>query len=454
MSDRFDLAVIGSGPGGYVAAIRGAQLGLRTVVVEGGTLGGRCLNYACIPAKAVLRAADVLDEVRESARYGVLVDSYRVDFSAVREWREDTVASLTGGVRGLLKKNGVEVRYGTGRLTGSGVAVDGEALSARAIILATGSVPKALPGLDLGGRVLGTEEAWGLEELPGRIAVVGAGASGVELASAYCRLGSEVQLIEAEDRVLPTEDGDISAIVERKLRQQGVSVHTGASVSEVEPRSDDIVFSVDGHTKRADWVAVSVGRRPDIDAHELAEASMALDEHGLIMVDEHQRTTAEGFWAIGDLVPGPALAHKASEEAIIAVEDVAGESPEPVNHNLIPRVTFCAPPVASVGLTEAQARGRGYDVRIGTARYGAVGAGTIHGERDGLVKLVGDARYGELLGAHIVGSRAAELIQELVTAQALEGGPPELAVLSHGHPTLSEAVQEAARDAQGWMVHG
>lgn len=454
MSERFDLAVIGSGPGGYVAAIRSAQLGLRTVIVENDALGGRCLNHACIPAKAMLRAADVVDEVRGAAQFGVYVNSHHVEFPAVRAQRDDVVATLTGGVRGLLRKNGVEVRHGRGRLTGNGgVTVDDHQLTARAVVLATGSIAKTVPGIEFGGRVIGTEQAWALDELPNRIAVIGAGASGVEIASAYARLGSEVLLIEATDRILPGEDSDISALADAKLRQQGVSVHTGASIVEPEQSSDNVLFTVDGHSERVDWLVMAAGRRPDLEALDLNTAQVVLDDRGLIAVDTRLRTTAEDIWAIGDLVPGPALAHKASEEGILAVEDAAGMNPEPLNHRLIPQATFCAPPVASVGLTETQARDQGYELLVGTARYGSVGAGTVFGERDGLVKLIGEARYGELLGAHIVGVKAPELIQELVTTQALEGGLPELATTVHGHPTLSETIQEAARDAQGWMVH-
>ncbi|GAA3561544.1 dihydrolipoyl dehydrogenase [Amycolatopsis ultiminotia] len=454
MSERFDLAVIGSGPGGYVAAIRGAQLGLRTVVVERDALGGRCLNYACIPAKAVLRAADAVDAIRGAARFGVHADNPRVEFTGVRAWRDDVVSTLTGGVRGLLRKNGIEVRHGHGRLTGNGgLLVDDHQLTARAIVLATGSVATTVAGIEFGRRVIGTEQAWALDELPGRIAVLGAGASGVEIASAYARLSSEVLLIEATDRILPAEDADISALVDRKLRDQGITIHTAATVAEPSQDNHSVSFTVDSHTERVDWLVVAAGRGPDTEGLDLAAGQVELDEHRLIAVDAHLRTTAEGVWAIGDLVRGPALAHKASEEGILAVEDAAGRSPEPLNHRLIPRATFGAPPVASVGLTEAQARDQGYDVRVGTARYGSVGAGTVLGDRDGLVKLVGEARYGELLGAHIVGAKATELIQELVATQALEGGLPELATTIHGHPTLSEAIQEAARDAQGWMVH-
>ncbi|ABH00671.1 dihydrolipoyl dehydrogenanse (plasmid) [Rhodococcus jostii RHA1] len=455
MSDAFDLVVIGSGPGGYVSAIRGAQLGLRTAVVEGNALGGRCLNYACIPAKAVLRAADVLDEVRHASQFGIHVGTPRVSFDEVRARRDEVVASLTGGVRGLLKKNGVEVKHGWARLAGDGaVTVDGETVHGRAIVLATGSVARPLPGLDFHGRVIGTEQAWALDALPDTIAVVGAGASGVELASAYARLGSKVRLIEASDRILPAEDADISAIVHAKLRRQGIAISTGVTVSDTEQSTDAVSFTVDGRTEQTTWLVVAAGRSPDTDSLALDTAGVELDDRGLIRVDERLRTTAPGIWAIGDLVRGPALAHKASEEGIIAAEDAAEHIPEPLLHNLIPRATFCSPSVASVGLTEEQARQQGYEVVVGTARYGAVGAGTVLGERDGLVKLVGDAKYGELLGAHIVGAKATELIQELVTARALEAGLPEIATIIHGHPTLSEAVSEAARDAQGWMIHG
>src|SRR5436305_938145 len=345
MADSYDCIVIGSGPGGYVAAIRAAQLGFRTTVVEkDDVVGGRCLNYACIPAKAVLRTADVLSEIRDADEFGLKVKEPKVDFPGVAERRDKVIKTLTGGVSGLFKKNSIEVITGHGALTADGnVKVggdfDGRELEAKVVVLATGSVARPVPGAQFGGRVIDTAGAWLQGELPGSIAVIGAGASGSEIASAYARLGTETTLLEALDRVLPTEDA-------------------------------------------------------------------------------------------------------------------AGLDTDPISYIDVPRATFCKPNVASFGLTEAEARDQGHDVTVGKVPYGAVGGGTVYGDRQGLVKIVGDQRYGELLGGHIIGAKATELIQELVNAKQLEGGYPELAHTVHGHPTLAEAVMEAARAADGWLVHG
>jgi dihydrolipoamide dehydrogenase len=455
-SSSFDTIVIGSGPGGYVAAIRAAQLGMKTAVVEKDTVGGRCLNYACIPAKAVLRVADVLSEVREAGEFGIKVADPEIDYGAVMQRREKVITTLTGGVSGLFKKNKIELIEGEARLAGSGtVAVGDQTYEAKHIVLATGSVKKPIPGASFGGRVIGTEEAWALSELPRRIAVVGAGASGAEIASAYARLGTEVMLFEALDRVLPTEDADISKLAERGLKKQGMQIFTKTFVQDVETGADSVSFTYNGEKGEVDWLIIAAGRGPDVEALGLADAGVEVDEKtGLLKVDGAQRTTASGIWAIGDIVPGPALAHKASDEGVIAVEDAAGLETHPISYPDIPRATFCTPNVASFGLTEEQARDAGHDVVVGKVQYGAVGAGTVYGDRTGLVKIVGDRKYGELLGGHIVGSKSTEMIQELVNVKALEGGYPEVARMIHGHPTMSEAVMEAARAADGWLIHG
>jgi dihydrolipoamide dehydrogenase len=487
----YDCIVIGAGPGGYVTAIRAAQLGLRTVVVERDRVGGRCLNYACIPAKSVLRSADLLSEVRDAEEYGVRVAGVEVDYPAVQRRRERVVSTLTGGVRTLFQKNKIELIEGEATLlpavgaeatamalaapAGAGSSVPAEnrggspaangrasarvrvgeqELAAGTVVLATGSVPRGIPGVALGGRVLGTEEAWALPELPGRLAVVGAGASGAEIASGFARLGSEVILLEALERVLPTEDADISRLAERGFKQQGIQVHTGTAIEAVAADERRVTFSDAGTQSEVDYVVIAAGRGPDVQGLGLAEAGVELDEHGFVQVDGSLRTSVPGVYAIGDLVPGPALAHKASDQGIVAVEDSVGLETRPIPYLDIPRATFCTPNVGSFGLTEAQAREQGYDVVVGKTPYGAVGGGTVYGDRAGLVKVVGEKAYGELLGAHIVGSRATELIQELVNVRVLEGGYSEVARMIHGHPTLSEAVMEAARAADGWLIHG
>jgi dihydrolipoamide dehydrogenase len=490
----YDCIVIGSGPGGYVAAIRAAQLGMKTAVIEKDKVGGRCLNYACIPAKAVLRSADLLSEIREAGDYGLNVSGVEVDYGAVQSRREKVVATLVGGVGGLFKKNAIDLIEGEATLlrppavdagdssagdggTSSAGSAGGESegvgntqegarralarvrvgdreLTTTTLILATGSTKRSITGVEFGGRVIGTEEAWALPELPARLAVVGAGASGAEIASGFARLGSEVKLFEMLDRVLPTEDADISRLAERGLKRQGIDIHTTTPVEGVSSEPSSVKFSYGEDSAEVDHLVIAAGRGPDVDTLGLKDAGVELDEKGLVRVDGAQRTTADGIYAIGDLVHGPALAHKASDEGIIAAEDAAGLATHPLSYVDIPRATFCTPNVGSFGLTEAQAKEQGYDVIVGKVPYGAVGGGTVYGDRTGLVKLVGETKYGELLGGHIVGSRATELIQELVNVRALEGGFAEVARIVHGHPTLSEAVMEAGRAADGWLIHG
>jgi dihydrolipoamide dehydrogenase len=451
----YDCVVIGSGPGGYVAAIRAAQLGMKTAVVERDKIGGRCLNYACIPAKAVLRSADLLSEINDAGEYGLKVSGVEVDYAGVQARREKIVTTLTSGVAGLFKKNGIELIEGDATLTAAGdVTVGGDTISAKTVILATGSIPRPIPGIAFSDRVIGTEEAWALSELPARLAVVGAGASGAEIASGFARLGSDVLLLEALDRVLPTEDADISKLVERGFKKQGVKVHTGTPIADVTSGPSGVSFTFGAESAEVDYLVIAAGRGADVEGLGLTDAGVELDERGLLRVDGALRTSRAGVYAIGDLVAGPALAHKASDEGIVAVEDAAGMSTHPIPYLDIPRATFCTPNVGSFGLTEAQAREQGYDVVVGKVPYGAVGGGIVYGDRSGIVKIVGESKYGELLGAHIVGTRATELIQELVNVRILEGGYAEVARTIHGHPTLSEAVMEGARAADGWLIHG
>jgi dihydrolipoamide dehydrogenase len=461
--NTYDCIVIGSGPGGYVAAIRAAQLGKKTAVVERDKLGGRCLNYACIPAKAVLRSADLLAEINDAGEYGLKVSGVEVDFAGVMARREKVVTTLTSGVGALFKKNGIDVLEGDATLTADGdVSVDRTVYSAATVILATGSTPRTIPGVEFGKRIIGTEQAWALSELPARLAVVGAGASGAEIASGYARLGSDVRLIEALPRLLPSEDADISRLVERGFKRQGIAVQTGEPIADVKEGASSVTFTHgDEAGLEVDYLVICAGRGADVSGLGLDAAGIELDTpsgaqggSGLIKVDGALRTSRAGVYAIGDLVAGPALAHKASDEGIIAAEDSAGMQTHPISYIDIPRSTFCTPNVGSFGLTEQQAREQGYDVVVGKVPYGAVGGGIVYGDRAGMIKLVGESKYGELLGGHIVGTRATELIQELVNVRALEGGYAEVGRIIHGHPTLSEAVMEAGRAADGWLIHG
>ncbi len=454
MADSFDVIVIGGGPGGYVAAIRSAQLGRRTAVVERDKAGGRCLNYACIPAKTILRTAEIYAEAGGSAELGVVAKDVSLDWDAVGRRRAAVSESLSGGVKMLWDKNKVTAIEGEGSLTAEGgVRVGDEVHEAGAVVLATGSEALPIPGVEFGGRVLDTWGAWSLPELPRRIAVVGAGASGCEIASAYGRFGTEVLLIEMLPQILPAEDKDVVRVVERAFKKQNVTVSTGSPVENVEAGKKSVKFTHGGEAAEVDYLCVAGGRRADTEGLGLAEAGVELEENGKVRVDEYQRTSNPKVYAIGDLVNAKALAHKASDEGVVAAEHAAGAPTHPVDQNLIPGATFSHPQVASVGLTEAAAKEAGYEVKVGKLKLGAVGGATVYDDKDGLVKLVVDSSYGEILGAHIVGNRACDMIAELVATMALEGGYQELARIVHPHPTISEAIFEAARAVDGWATH-
>jgi dihydrolipoamide dehydrogenase len=459
MADRYDCIVIGSGPGGYVAAIRAAQLGMKTAVVEKDRVGGRCLNYACIPAKAVLRVAEVAMDAREGEQFGVHVSDVKIDFPGVTNHRDEVVKKLTGGVGQLLKKNEVDVIEGFGAIDDDanvriGGKFDGTVVEAGKVVLACGSVPKPVLGLQFGKRILSTETMWTLDEQPARLAVVGAGASGTEVASAFGRLGTEVHLFEALPQILPLEDKDIARAAAREIAKQNVTIVTEANVESVDASDDGVTIAWGDSKEKFDYLCIAAGRGPDVEGLGLDEAGVTLDDRGLIEVDGAQRTSVDGVYAIGDMVRGKALAHKASDEGIIAVEDAAGMETHPIDQPFVPAATFCHPQVASFGLTEAQAKEQGYDVTVGRIPITAVGAPTVYGDRGGMVKIVGDKQYGELLGGHVVCAKAADLIQELVAARDLEGGYPEVARQIHPHPAFAEAIMEAARAADGWLIHG
>jgi dihydrolipoamide dehydrogenase len=457
---KYDCIVIGSGPGGYVAAIRAAQLGMKTAVVEkADVVGGRCLNEACIPAKAVLRVADAMKEVQGAKSFGITTGEVDFDFSGATKHRDKVIKTLTGGVAMLFDKNKIDVIEGHGAVTDDGNvkvggSFDGTEIEADTVILATGSVARPVGGLQFGGRIVDTAAMWLTAEQPRRLAVIGAGASGTEVASAFGRLGTDVILLEALDQILPLEDKEIARATAREIAKQNVKIVTGASVEKVDDSGDSVTIEVGGETHEVDLVCIAAGRGADVEALGLDEAGIETDERGLIKVDGAMRTSKKGVYAIGDLVPGPALAHKASDEGVIAVEDAAGLDTHPIDYAYVPRVTFCSPQVASFGLTEEQAKEAGYDVVVGKVPMGAVGAPTVYGDRGGMVKIIGDKKYGEIIGGHIVSPKAAELIEELVIARDLEGGYHELAHSIHPHPAFAETVLEAARATDGWLIHG
>lgn len=454
MAESFDTIVIGGGPGGYVAAIRSAQLGRKTAVIERDKPGGRCLNYACIPAKTVLHTAELYDHARGSADLGLVVKDAEIDWDALQKRRGAVSDSLSSGVKMLWDKNKVTWIEGGGALTAEGnVAVGDDVYEAGAVVLATGSTALPIPGVEFGDRVLDTWGAWSLPSRPQKIAVVGAGASGCEIASAYGRFGTEVLLIEMLDQILPAEDKDMARVVERAFKKQNIAISTGAPVENVEAGEGSVKFTYGGESAEVDYLCVAGGRGADVDGLGLEAAGVKLTERGKVEVDSYQRTANPKVYAIGDLTGAKALAHKASEEGVVAVEHAAGAETHPVDQNLVAGATFCHPQVASVGLTEAAAKEAGHDVKVGKLKLGGVGAATVYDDKDGLVKLVVDAKYGEILGAHIVGNRACDMIAELVATMVLEGGYQELARIVHPHPTISEAIFEAARAVDGWATH-
>jgi dihydrolipoamide dehydrogenase len=454
VADSYDVIVIGGGPGGYVAAIRAAQLGKKTAVVERDKPGGRCLNYACIPAKTLLRTAEIFDQARNSAELGVTVKGASIDWDALGKRRAAVSDSLSNGVKGLWEKNKITMLAGDGSLTAEGdVKVGEEVYGAGTVVLATGSVALPIPGVEFGERVVETWGAWSLPEQPRKIAVAGAGASGCEIASAYGRFGTEVLLVEMLDQILPAEDKDMARVVERAFKKQNITISTGTPVENVEAGSSSVKLAYGGESAEVDYLCIAGGRGSDVEGLGLSEAGIELEENGKVKVDEYGRTSNPKVYAIGDLVNAKALAHKASEEGVVAVEHAAGEPTHPVDQNLVAGATFCHPQVASVGLTEAAAKEAGHEVKVGKLKLGAVGGATVYDDKDGLVKLVVDSKYGEILGAHIVGNRACDMIAELVAAMALEGGYQELARIIHPHPTISEAILDAARAVDGWATH-
>lgn len=462
-STEYDLIVIGGGPGGYTAAIRGSQLGLATAVVETDSrMGGTCLLRGCIPTKALLHSADLISELGHAKTAGIDVSSWKLDFAQVMANKADVVDKNAKGIDFLFKKNNVHVELGRGRLVDARTVEVDEGgrkrrlVARRGVILAMGSKPTEIGAFPVDGqRILNSNHVLELERLPKRLAVLGAGAVGTEFASIFSRFGVEVTLIEMLDRILPIEDADVSKELERVLKKEGVDVRAGTKLNAAKVGAKGVALELEKNGKAAslevDQLLVAVGRAP-MTADCGLEAAGVATERGHVRVDGHMRTSVPGVWAIGDIVPSPALAHVASAEAIVAAEDVAGHPTRPVNYRAVPNATYCRPEVASVGLTEAAAREAGHQVEVGKFPWAASGKARIQNQTAGFVKIVREKAYDEILGIHIIGPHATDLISEAVALLHLECTNEELSRIVHAHPTLGEGMLEASHAAAGHPI--
>ena len=453
-----DLAILGSGPGGYVAAIRAAQLGMSVALIEQEeTLGGICLNWGCIPSKALLRNAEVLRLIREADRFGISTGEVGADFDAAITRSREVVSKLVGGVAFLMRKNGVEVVRGRGRLVSEQtirVEPSGQTVAATQIIIATGARPKVLPGLDPDGRTVFTyRQALELRRLPASCVIVGGGAIGAEFADVYSTYGVRVTVVEALDRILPQEDAEVSREVNRQFQRRGIEIRAGAMIQRAERAAEGMRLHLEsGEVLEAEMVLTATGVRANIEEIGLEELGVQLRE-GAIAVDPHQRTNVPGVYAIGDVTGPPLLAHAASAEGVIAVETAADREVAPLDVDLVPRCTYCQPQVASLGLTEEQAKARGLQVRVGKFPFTASGKAIAMGETGGFVKTVFEAATGRLIGTHAVGPEVTELLPEMVMAAWSGVRPDQFEALVHAHPTLSESLKEAVLAADGAAIH-
>lgn len=460
---NYDVLIIGSGPGGYVAAIRASQLGMKVGVVEKENLGGICLNWGCIPTKALLKSAQVFEYASHAADYGVLTSDVKPDFEKMVSRSRDVATNMSKGVEFLLKKNKIEVIKGFGKLKAKNnvVVTDAEGksqeITAKHIILATGARSRELPNLKQdGGKIIGYRQALTLPKQPKSMVVVGSGAIGSEFAFFYNAIGTEVTLVEFMPNIVPLEDEEVSKTLERSFKKNKIKVMTSSSVESVDTTGD--LCKVTIKTKKgeeiveAEIVLSAVGIAPNIENVGLEELGVIM-EKGKVKVDEFYRTNIESIYAIGDIIPGPALAHVASAEGIACVEKIAGMDVQPINYKNIPGCTYTMPEVSSVGMTEKAAQEAGYEIKVGKFPFTASGKATAAGMRDGFVKLIFDAKYGELLGAHMIGGNVTEMIAELVVARNLETTGHELLKSIHPHPTMSEAIMEAAAAAYGEVIH-
>ena len=469
MSEQYDVVVLGSGPGGYVAAIRCAQLGLKTAIVERENLGGICLNWGCIPTKALLRSAEIFHYMNHAKDYGLAAEKITADINAVVARSRGVAKQLNQGVTHLMKKNKIAVHMGTGTLKGAGkLEVAGEKgiemLTARHIIVATGGRARDLPFAPAdGNRVWTYRHAMTPKELPTRLLVIGSGAIGIEFASFYNDMGADVTVVEMMDRIVPVEDADVSVFLEKALKKQGMTIMTGAGVDALEVGKDGVKAKLkgkDGKIVEAEYshVIVAIGIVSNTENIGLEAQGVKL-ERGIIQVDPYGRTAAKGVWAIGDVTAGPWLAHKASHEGVTTAEVIAQElgnadvHPHPLDRRNIPGCTYCHPQIASVGLTEAKAKEAGYDLKVGTFPFIGNGKAIALGEAEGFIKTVFDAKTGELLGAHMIGAEVTELIQGYVIGKTLETTEVELIQTVFPHPTLSEMMHEATLAAYGRVIH-
>ena len=462
-STKFDLIVLGSGPGGYVAAIRASQLGLKTAIVEAEELGGICLNWGCIPTKALLKSAQVFEYISHASDYGITVKDATADFGSMVKRSRGVADGMSKGVQFLMKKNKIEILSGWGKIQpGKKVEVsdkDGKktVYAADNIIIATGARARELPTLKIDNeKIIGYRKAMTLEKQPKSMVVVGSGAIGVEFAYFYNSIGTKVTIVEFMDRIVPVEDEEVSKALEKIYKKSGITVMTSSEVTKVDTKGAGCKVTVKTakgeEVLDCEVVLSAAGVVSNLENIGLEEVGILVDK-GKIQVNDYYQTNMPGYYAIGDVVPGPALAHVASAEGIICVEKIAGHHPEPLDYGNIPGCTYCSPEIASVGMTEAKAKAAGYEVRIGKFPFSASGKASAAGAKDGFVKLVFDKKYGEILGAHLIGANVTEMIAEIVAIRKLETTGHELIKTVHPHPTMSEAIMEAAAAAYDEVIH-
>ena len=455
---KYDVIVLGSGPGGYVTAIRASQLGFKTAVIEKESLGGVCLNWGCIPTKALLKSAQVFEYLKHAEDYGLTIKDYDKDFDAVVNRSRNVAEGMSKGVQFLMKKNKIDIISGYGKIKpGKKVDVEGVAYSADHIIIATGARSRELPSLPQDGqKVIGYRQAMTLEKQPKKLIIVGSGAIGVEFAYFYNAMGTEVTIVEYMPRITPVEDEEVSKQLERSFKKSGIKIMTATEVTGVDTSGEGVRATV--KTKKgddvieADIVLSAVGIKTNIENIGLEEVGIVTDRDK-ILVNDYYQTNMPGYYAIGDVTPGPALAHVASAEGILCVEKIAGHHVEPLDYGNIPGCTYCSPEVASVGLTEAQAKEQGLDIKVGKFPFSASGKASAGGNTEGFVKVIFDAKYGEWLGCHMIGAGVTDMIAEAVLGRKLETTGHEVLKTVHPHPTMSEAVMEAVADAYDEVIH-